>query len=256
MKMTFKNTQLFYTAKGTGNPLVFLHGFLESSRIWEPFTEALAQKRQVICIDLPGHGQSGVIEEVHSMELMAAAVHAVLQQLKVKSATLLGHSMGGYVALAFCENYPGKTSGLVLLNSTPLEDTLERKKDRERAINLVERNKRAYVTMAITNLLSPENRKKFKKETAILKEEALQISDIGITAALKGMKIRTDKTEVLKEFNKIKIIVSGLDDPLIPINIIENTAKSSNCQFISMPGGHLSYIECFTKFRNFVHFID
>src|SRR5690606_4982303 len=128
--------------KGTGNPLVLLHGFLESSKIWEPFIPGLSVKRQVICIDLPGHGRSGLLGEVHSMELMADVVKAVLDHLEINSATLLGHSMGGYVSLAFCEKFPNSAAGVVLMNSTPQEDSAEKKLNRDRSVSVVKRNKK------------------------------------------------------------------------------------------------------------------
>ncbi|MFO7719364.1 MAG: alpha/beta fold hydrolase, partial [Gillisia sp.] len=106
MILNYENTPIFYSTKGTGNPLVFLHGFLESTKIWEPFIEKLSAKRQVICIDLPGHGKSGNISDIHTMELMADAVHAVLKHLRIEQVSLVGHSMGGYVSLAFLEKFP------------------------------------------------------------------------------------------------------------------------------------------------------
>ncbi|UJH89983.1 alpha/beta fold hydrolase [Antarcticibacterium sp. 1MA-6-2] len=87
MLLEFKNTQIFFTSKGAGKPLVLLHGFLESSSIWEPYIEDLSQVRQVICIDLPGHGHSGTIGSIHSMELMADVVKAVLEHLKISKAS-------------------------------------------------------------------------------------------------------------------------------------------------------------------------
>ena len=101
MTLNYRNTQLYYTSKGIGNPIVLLHGFLESSNIWNFFIPSLSEKRQVICIDLPGHGKSGNLDEVHSMELMADAVYHVLSHLKIEKVTLVGHSMGGYVEFGF-----------------------------------------------------------------------------------------------------------------------------------------------------------
>jgi len=158
MMLKYKNTPLFFSAKGIGNPLVLLHGFLESSNIWKPFVEELSKNRQVIAIDLPGHGLSGNIDDIHTMELMADAVQHILLHLSVDKASFLGHSMGGYVSLAFYEKFPTMTKGLVLLNSTPEADSDEKKKNRERSISLLKRNKKAFVSMAISNLLSEKNK--------------------------------------------------------------------------------------------------
>ena len=123
---------------------MLLHGFLETSKIWEPFINQLSLRRQVICIDLPGHGKTGIFGDVHTMELMADVVNAVLTELNISRATILGHSMGGYVSLAFAEKYPEKISGIVLLNSTPEADSEEKRINRDKAARLVSKNKMAY----------------------------------------------------------------------------------------------------------------
>jgi len=256
MTLTYKQTELFFTAKGIGNPLVFLHGFLESSKIWEPFIDELSKKRQVICIDLPGHGKSGVLNPVHTMELFAEAVRAVLQHLKVKKVSLIGHSMGGYVSLAFCEKFPDLTESLVLLNSTPKPDSEEKKINREKAIALVRKNKKAYVKMAISNLVTKESNLKFKLEIREIIDNALIFSEEGIILALEGMKIRTDKTEVLRTFQGRKYIVASKQDPVINHKEIQLIAKKCDCAFKSLPDGHLSFLENRAEVFNFIHFID
>src|SRR5690606_23884260 len=123
----FKNTQIYYDTRGNGPAMVLLHGFLESSKMWEPLIPELSKNRQIITIDLPGMGESGVIEEIHSMELMAQVVDALIDHLQIPIATLIGHSMGGYVTMAFTEMYADKVEKLVLLNSTPIADSEEKK---------------------------------------------------------------------------------------------------------------------------------
>src|SRR5690606_19202303 len=109
--------------------------------------EELSTQRRVICIDLPGHGNTGNFGNIHTMELMAEVVNAVLEHLNIYGVSLVGHSMGGYVSLAFAEKYPEKVTGLVLLNSTPEADSKERKINRDRAVDLVLKNKDAYIKM-------------------------------------------------------------------------------------------------------------
>ena len=256
MIQMYKNTPLFYSSKGNGNPLVLLHGFLESSSIWDPFIDELSEKRQVITIDLPGHGRSGNIAETHSMELMADAVHEVLQQLQIKHVTLIGHSMGGYVSLAFCQKFPIMTKGLVLLNSTPEADSEERRKSRDRSIKIVRKSKNAYISMAISNLLSEKNRELFPKELEKLKKDALGFSKEGIIGALKGMKIRTSKVSTLTHFKGSKYIIAGINDPVLIFSDVESVANRTNSIFIPLSGGHLSFIENKSELKKFMHFID
>jgi pimeloyl-ACP methyl ester carboxylesterase len=256
MILSYKQTELFYTSKGIGNPLVLLHGFLESSKIWEPFTDELSKKRQVICIDLPGHGKSGNINPVHTMELFADAVHAILQHLKVKKISLIGHSMGGYVSLAFCEKFPDLTESLVLLNSSPAPDSEEKKMNRDKAIALVKKNKKAFVKMAVSNLVTEESNLKFENEMNKLIKDALGFTEEGIISALKGMKIRTNKTEVLKAFQGPKYIVASKQDPVINYSEIQLVAQKCDCTLTSLPDGHLSFLENRTEVFEFMHLID
>lgn len=256
MFLDFKDTKIFYTSDGTGKPLVLLHGFLESSLIWQQYLEEVSGVRQVICIDLPGHGQSGVIGNIHSMELMADVVKAVLEQLDVSKASFAGHSMGGYVALSFLEKFPKHVQALTLLNSTPEKDSEERIANRERAINLLKKNKETYISMALSNLLTPQKRRVYKREIANLKKEAINFPTEGITACLEGMKIRTDKIDLLKNFQFRKVSIIGRNDPVLDWKREVDTAKNCGCEILLTDGSHLSYIENPAEIRENLLFID
>ena len=127
MILKFKGIDLFYTDEGTGTPVILLHGFLENLSMWHDLTPELSKKHRVICIDLLGHGNTACLGYIHSMELMAEAVEAILKHLQIKQSVLIGHSMGGYVALAYAENNPKNVLGLCLMNSTALADSPEKK---------------------------------------------------------------------------------------------------------------------------------
>ncbi|GHA35912.1 alpha/beta hydrolase [Salinimicrobium marinum] len=254
--MKYKNTNIFYTSRRTGNPVVLLHGFLESGNIWEDLLNDYSGNRQMITIDLPGHGKSGVIGKNHTMEEMEEAVHHVLQELKLEKVDFIGHSMGGYVSLAFLEKYPEMVGKIVLLNSTPAADSEERKENRERAIDLVQRNKEGFVNMAISNLLTPESHQMFQSELKAIKTEALQFPTEGITAALEGMKIRKDRISVLARFKGEKFILAGEQDPILNHNDIKTLAEKTGCKFYSFPGGHLTSMENKEEFLRIMYFIE
>lgn len=256
MKTTYKNTPIHFNAEGHGNPLVLLHGFLESKEVWEDFAEELSKNRQVICIDLPGHGESGVIAQVHTMAEMASAVKAVLDELNVKKAFLAGHSMGGYVCLEFQHLFPTIPQGLALINSTPKADSEERKKNRDRGSELVLKNKSAFVNMAISNLLTTENNRKFETEVNELKRRALYLSEEGIVAALQGMKIRTDHSQLFSDLKNPKYVVAGEQDPILDYQEMKEIAAHSGSRFISLPDGHLAYLENKKELMKFLFFID
>lgn len=110
--------------------------------------------------------------------------------------------------------------------------------------------------MAISNLLSEKNRELFPKELEKLKKDALGFSEEGIIAALRGMKIRTDKVSVLTLYNGPKYIVAGIDDPILKFSDAEQVADRTNCNFLPLSGGHLSFIENKNEIKKFMHFID
>lgn len=256
MIIEFNNIPLYYTSEGTANPLVLLHGFLETTEIWKNFVPDLAKKRQVICIDLPGHGKSGCFSEVHSMVAMAEALKAVLDQLEVKEVAIAGHSMGGYVSLEFAKNYPDMVKSISLINSTPEADDEERRNYRDRASRLVKRNKTAFVNMAINNLVVPDIDDAFKTEIDLLKLSAEDLTEQGIIAALQGMKIRTDNTDFLASFNGYKHIVAGEQDPVVNYLRIKEITEKCKTSLKSFNGGHLAFIENQTALLNFMHFIE
>lgn len=256
MTTSFNERSVYYTTQGEGNPIVLLHGFLESSSIWESFIAEFGKKRQIICIDLPGHGKSEILAQEHSMELMAEVVEQVLKELKLEKADLLGHSMGGYVALAFVEKNPEMVNKLILLNSTSAADTDEKMENRERSIEWVQKNKKAYISMAISNLLTPDNNLRFQAQVDALKTEAMLFPTEGIVAALKGMKNRTDRTGVLKHFPGKKFMLTGEQDPLLDYQEIEDIAEGTRSKLYAFPGGHLSYLENKNQFLKIVHFIE
>jgi pimeloyl-ACP methyl ester carboxylesterase len=117
MNFLHKNTKVHYTSSGKGSVVVLLHGFLENSSMWNEITEVLSKKYRVICIDLLGHGKTESHGYIHTMEDQATMVKAVLNHLRLRKYVLVGHSMGGYVALGFANLYPNNTKGLCLLNS-------------------------------------------------------------------------------------------------------------------------------------------
>ncbi|AWI27176.1 alpha/beta fold hydrolase [Flavobacterium pallidum] len=238
-----KNTPIAYADSGKGTALVLLHGFLENSTMWEAFVPELSKKYRVITIDLLGHGQTQPMGYIQTMEENADAVYTVLHELRVRKAVLAGHSMGGYVALAFAELYPDMVKGMALINSTSLADSDERKINRDRAIKAVKENYVNFVRLSIANLFSEDNRERLSADIENVKLEALKTPLQGIVASLEGMKIRKDR-EVLLHFAPYPIVLFlGKKDPVLNyeenLEQIENTAV----KLITFPDGHMSPIE-------------
>jgi pimeloyl-ACP methyl ester carboxylesterase len=239
----YKNTKISYTDAGKGTAVVLLHGFLENSTMWNYLAPVVAQKNRVICIDLLGHGQTDCLGYVHTMEDMADAVHQVLSELKIRKAVFVGHSMGGYVALAFAELYPEFMKGLVLLNSTSRADSDERITNRTRAIKAVKQNYVAAVRMSIANLFSEENREKLIEQIEWVRDEALQTPLQGIIAAQEGMKLRKDR-EVLLHFAPYPImLILGKKDPVLIYEENLEQIEGTNVKLVTFNDGHMSHLE-------------
>ena len=109
--MIFKGTELLYSDRGEGLCLVLLHGYLESGKIWDSFAERIPRGYRVIVPDIPGHGQSDSWGDLHSMDDLAAAISAIMEAEGIGKIFLVGHSMGGYVVMAFAELFPEKLLG-------------------------------------------------------------------------------------------------------------------------------------------------
>lgn len=239
----FKNTKIAYTDSGKGTAVILLHGFLENSTMWNYLAPVLEKKNRVVCIDLLGHGQTDCLGYVHTMEDMADAVHHVLTELKIRKAVLVGHSMGGYVALAFAELYPEFMKGLVLLNSTSRADSDERIANRTRAIKAVKQNYVAAVRMSIANLFSEENREKLIEQIEWVREEALQTPLQGIIAAQEGMKLRKDR-EVILHFAPYPImLILGKKDPVLNYEENLEQIEGTQVQLVTFNDGHMSHLE-------------
>jgi pimeloyl-ACP methyl ester carboxylesterase len=257
MILEYKGITIFYTDKGKGDCVVLLHGFLENSNMWNDLIPEVSKKNRVISIDLLGHGKTGCLGYVHTMELMAEVIDVVLKHLKIKKTHLIGHSMGGYVALAFAEKNPSKVKGLCLMNSTPTADDKERRKNRDRAIIAVKQNHQIFIQLAISNLFRPKNRRIFSEKIKDIKEEALHMPLQGIIAALEGMKIRKNRDEFFKNSGFKKMMVIGRKDPVLECTTLLNIAKNSNAEIVEFPDGHMSHIENKKDFTyKIIHYIE
>lgn len=222
---------------------MLLHGFLENSTMWNAHVEELAKKNRVISVDLLGHGATDCLGYVHTMEDMADAVHHVLHELKLRKVVLVGHSMGGYVALAFAELYPDMMKGLVLLNSTSKADSNERKLNRDRAILAIKKSYTTAIRMAIANLFSEDNRERLIEEIEAVKEEALKTPLQGIVAAQEGMKVRNDREVLLHLTPYPKILILGKKDPVLNYEENKDQVENSEVELVTFNGGHMSHIE-------------
>ena len=239
----YKNTCISYSDTGKGNAVFLLHGFLENKTIWNSIIKSLALRYRVIAVDLLGHGLSDCLGYLHTMEDQADMVFGLVSHLKLRKISFIGHSMGGYVALAFAELYPDYVRHLVLLNSSSRADSDEKKHNRDRAIQVVKKNSSGFIKIAIVNLFSAKAQQKFKQEILELTNASLQTSLQGIVASLEGMKIRQDR-EVLLHFGPYpKLMIAGREDRIIPLDEIQDQIQGTDTKLHVLDCGHMAWLE-------------
>lgn len=257
MILEYKQIPIYYTDQGQGQPVVLLHGFLETSKMWQNLAAEIEPNHRIITIDLLGHGQTGSLGYIHTMEQMAEAVVHVLDYLKIGKTYVIGHSMGGYVALALAETNMERIKGLCLVNSTPFSDSPERQINRDRAIKVVKQSPLSFVSMSIGNLLSPDNRLQFADEIEFIKLEAMKLSVQGIVAAMEGMKIRKDRSELLKQMPGAKLAILGKEDPVLEYDSLNTQLMDLGVKTVTFSGGHMSFIENKSELTYIIkHFIE
>lgn len=233
-----------------------MHGFMEDLSIWKDLVKKMEDLRKVVIIDLPGHGKSGGFSPVHTMESMAQAVKKVLEKERIEEISMAGHSMGGYVSLEFLNKFPMMVKSLVLINSTPAADSEEKKMNRDRAIELVTRDQKAFQSMAISNLFEIRHRNEFRKEIENLKSQAYGMKLENVIAALRGMKNRTDHTYLFQQFQGQKMIVAGREDPVLDFNELKYLSSLCGSEFYTLDNGHVSFIEDREKLTKTMYFVD
>ena len=241
MKININGLQFAYDIRGrTGPPLVLLHGFGMDRSIWEDLVESQLGDQQVILPDLRGHGESDAPEGPYSMSLMAADLGYLLDALGIEQAIVCGHSMGGYVALAFAELHPHLLAGLGLITTNAQADPEEKRAGRFTLIDQV----RERGSVAVAESLAP----RLSSNPAVMQQAQHLISSIapqGLIGALAGMAERPDRTDLLPQVNVPTLVVAGEVDQITDFKTAKAMADVlPQGEFLGIPGvGHLPMSE-------------
>ncbi|MGE5249235.1 MAG: alpha/beta fold hydrolase [Bacteroidota bacterium] len=214
MKRTVvKGAQITYSRSGKGTPLVLIHGYPLDSSTWDKVVPLLEDSFDVIVPDLRGFGGSSSDTENYGMAEFAADLARLLDELGIDEAVLAGHSMGGYVALAFARDYPARVRGLGLVSTQAAADTPERKEGRYQSAEEVMKNGVGSVAESMPPKFSVDPGMQSFVHDVIGRQ-----APAGVAAALRAMAERPDSTELLKTFEMPVVIVHGEADALIPID--------------------------------------
>jgi len=238
--INYKSGLLHYQIIGDGFPVIFIHGFAEDGSIWENQVNDLSKRFKLILVDLPGSGRSSFNPLVITIDDHADCIHFILEEERIGSSIIVGHSMGGYIALAFAEKYPEKLRAFGLFHSTAYPDSEEKKTARNKAIEFIQRNGSGeFLEQSIPNLFGA----RFKEQNAEIVIELIErynnFNPDSLVSYYRAMMKRPDRTNVLKNAKQPVLFIIGENDNAVPlehslqqchlpdlcyIHILENTA--------------------------------
>lgn len=245
--IVYQGHTLHYRDEGRENAqtLVLLHGYLQNLDIWSSYILTYMRHMRVITIDLPGHGYSECFSEEHTMELMARTVKAVLDDADVEQCVMVGHSMGGYVALAFADLFPHHLRGLGLINSHALADTQEAIERRLDVCEQVVKNRASHIVGFIPPLFDPSKRVALAQEIKDIQDQCLETKEESIIAAQCGMASRPSRTHVLQELEVPILFVIGKNDPRIPAELALSQAMlAQHAEILLLDNvAHMAHLE-------------
>ncbi len=218
--LEYEGKKISYKVRGTGTPIFLLHGYCVDSTIWDEFIKELPNFK-IIRPDFSGFGKSDLLDN-YSIETLAQTVKAIADDLKIKKCIFVGHSMGGYVALAVAELYPDLISGLCLFHSHCYADSAEKKLERQRSIEFINKNGHfVYVKQLIPNLFADlfTSSNNFLMNSLIYK--ASSYSPLALISALQAMRDRKDRPQVLAELKSPVCLIIGKIDKSLPYPVSE-----------------------------------
>ena len=238
--------RISYTDSPGGYPVVLIHGYLETSESWNGFKDKLAGHFRIIAVDLPGHGSSDLTSAIQTMEEMASSVKLLLDSLGIQRFFLIGHSLGGYVTLAFLEMFGDSLSGYCLFHSHPFPDTLEALEKRRSEISLALSGQKDLIYPDnILKMFADRNHTLFAAAIERARDIASEIPAEGIIAVLKGMMLRPSRLSFVEEGKVPFLWILGALDNYIDCKTMKT--------MVDMPGnailvvldrsGHMGFIE-------------
>lgn len=211
---------LSYTDTGEGDVVVLLHGFCESRSLWTDFEKVLSEKYRVISPDLPGFGESRLLDENVSMEYFAKEIVVLIDALKIEKCVVVGHSLGGYIALAMAEAYPDILKGIGLFHSTSYPDTDEKKDNRNKTIAFIEENGvEIFAGSFVPPLFNSESRSKYAEEIAAITKVAKNTDPLAVIETTKAMRDRVDRSHLLSYLELPILYIIGKDDGAVPFEM-------------------------------------
>ncbi|MCG2614161.1 alpha/beta hydrolase [Terrimonas sp. NA20] len=214
-EIKFGGKKFFYRVTGSGKPVILIHGFGETGEVWNEQAAFLSGSYRIIIPDLPGSGRSEAVEDM-SMENLAEAVHAIIHEEDIHACPVIGHSMGGYVALALAESYYNHVSALGLFHSTTYADSEEKKETRRKGIGFIrDHGVFEFLQSTSPNLFSRHTKERSPELVRAFIEGLRGFEPASLIAYYEGMMARPDRTAVLRNLHVPMLFVIGEYDAAV-----------------------------------------
>lgn len=254
----FRGSEIAYTITGNGKPVLFIHGFAEDSGVWTEIKYDLERSYKVIIPDVPGSGQSDILMGSHiSMMDYADCIKAILDDENIESVSMIGHSMGGYIMLAFAEKYPEALLSAGLFHSSAYADDSEKVTARKKSISfIIEKGPAAFLKTTIPGLFKDADKSKQHISDLIKKGENFTADSL--IQYYEAMIARPDRTGILKKFTKPVLFIAGVYDKAIPFqqSLQQVQLPAISYVYILRNSGHMGMLEepvtCLKILKNFL----
>jgi pimeloyl-ACP methyl ester carboxylesterase len=239
-------TSLFLQEQGSGQPIVFIHGFCETHEIWKEFVTPFITSYRVITLDLPGFGSSELLSTPFTIDDVGDAVAETLEHHNISDAAIIGHSLGGYVALSLAKNHSSLLKGLGLFHSSAFADSEEKKENRNKVIESVKNyGALPFIDTFVPGLFFDKSNAALKKVYAIASKTRSE-TIINYTVAMRD---RPDSSQMWTKSDLPKLLISGREDTSIPAQISRELGEiGHNLRFIELEKtGHMGFFEAETE---------
>jgi pimeloyl-ACP methyl ester carboxylesterase len=252
------NTSISYRTEGSGEPIVLLHGFGEDSNVWNKQVEHLKEKYLVIIPDIPGSGKSTMLEGLSQAITLgdyAVCIQALLLHEKITECFIFGHSMGGYIMLAFVELYPNSVKGFGLVHSSAFADNEEKKQNRQKGIEMMEQYGAAsFLKNTIPNLFGATYKKQHPEVVEQMIQASAEFSTLACQQYYTAMMNRPDRHLALKNSKVPVLFIAGTEDVAVPLNDVLEQSKLPTISYIHVLDGvgHMGMLEAPEKISQYL----
>jgi pimeloyl-ACP methyl ester carboxylesterase len=209
---------IHYEESGKGYPVILIHGYAETNKIWDNYREKLSVKYKVLTPDLPGFGASNALPFEHSIDMVANSIYDWLKKKNISECIIIGHSLGGYVTLEIAKKFPNIISGIGLVHSSALADTPEKQLGREKSIEFIQKHGvDKFIESFVPMLFHEDNREENAASITMLIEEGNKIPEKIMTDYMLAMRDRSSSLDLLEEFEKPLLFIFGEQDSSITL---------------------------------------